>query len=608
MHVVAVVNEPGEFHELLKLAHLLRERHETETTFVFIRPDYVAIKRHGEVCTRAKIPYIHASEQFSIDAVPLALNRTGLDDYVPTFQAAPSLLNVRRIWVRDFIRSAEWKSAIAIPPKARWLSRVGIAVLALYKVLRIPPNEGLLLHLARFHHTTRRIGAIKRFATAVLRWTKADLVLLGQDFAASENTIFAKTAQALGVPTAILPFAMGTTKEINESLYSSSAHLHGSDLFSRAFERFAPHWINIYRGRALVRAPAGEAAAYILSEMDTPLPWLPHSGCARLLASSQQAYDYYVQAGMSAEKVVLTGSLNDRLWTYPGQLETPAGGGRSAGWFERMVQENVRQNIATETVRSTLGRTLMAPEGHNPGMLRRLKFFFGGRFEPDSFEQRMGALNRRLSYENPDEQGEVALVSPTRPSTRPITVVSWVTDQYGREGPPLEFKDYDQLSRAWAASLRSVARDLGITVVISLHPTLDFEKLRYLEDEFGFLIWRGQLSEILHVAHVFVACVSSTLIWANNLGVPSLNYDCYRYGYREFDSAGCIVTAETHFDFEMELRRLISDQAYRTELESRSAKLRGYWGFYDGSSDDRILEAVDTLVEEAAAQRCSASS
>jgi len=603
MRVVAVVNEPGEFHELLKLARLLRERRGTETAFVFIRPDYVAIKRHGEICTRAKIPYIHASQSFSIDTVPFALNDVCLDDYFPTFQAAPDMLRSARFWVRKFTTSMEWRSALKVPPRARWLSRVGIGVTALYKLGGIAPNEGLALHLARFHQTLRRIRAMKLFATAVIRWTEADLVLMGQDFAASENTVFARTALKLGVPTAILPFAMGTTKEINESLYSSPAHVHGSDLFSRVFERFAPHWINIYRGRALVRAPAGEAAAYIVSDMDTPLPWLPQSGCARLLAPSQQAYDYYVGAGMSSDNVVLTGSLNDCLWGHPGQTGIALGDSRSSSWFERMVEINVRQNIATEAVRATLGRTLMAPEGHNPDMLRRLKFFFGGRFEPDSFEQRMGALNRRLSYGLPAKSGRRQLKGAVTAAPRPTIVVSWVTDQYGREGPPLEFKQYDELSRAWATSLRSVARDIGATVVISLHPTLEFDKLRYLEDEFGFLVWRGQLSEIIHTAHVFVACVSSTLIWANNLNVPSLNYDCYRYGYREFDEAGCIVTTETHFDFEMELRRLALDDAYRAELNARSKDRQGYWGFYDGLSEDRLLKAIDILIVDANAAK-----
>jgi len=601
MRVLLVVNEPGEFNELLQLARLLRAERGAYCAFVFIRPDYVSIERHGEICRSVGFQYVHADDRFSLGGVPLALDPSVADDYRPTTLT----------W-RDPNRDIrKWLAGLQLPPELHRLGRIGLpgrllaglslAVFPAYLLLRRLKFSARSLHqIVHFRPHLRRVARMKRFSIVTLRYFKAELVVLGQDFAGSENSVFTKVASALKVPVVVLPFAMGTTKEINESLYPLADYRFTGTLLERHAAKRFPKWLNVYRGRLLFRQPPEQVLAFELSGVSSPIPWAPQSGVGTLLLPSQQALDYYVSAGLDPALMRVTGSLNDRWWRAD-PAERPQHSD-AVRWFGSMRHRNTLRNEVVDSVRGMLTKALLDDQ-EQPAEARaqfdKLRFFLGPRFRPDNFPTQAWGVSQHVRPEEAEPATELrSSREPNADATGrgKLVLVSWVTNQFSRPAPTLEFESYEALSRAWAKTLQDAARDEGATVAVSLHPTLDPARMQYLEDEFGFLIWRGRLIEIIDTADIFIASVSSTLLWANNFGVPSINYDVFRYGYSEFSEAGSIVTVATHYEFESELRRMLTDEAYRLIWSRRSEERRGYWGAFDGLSEGRILASIDEAV------------
>lgn len=588
MRFLAIVNEPGEFNELLQLARLLKTSRSAEFLFCFIRPDYVPVERHTEICRKEKFAYVLADSRFSIEAVPFFIKSTSIDDYIPNSSRKTSLVYDTNLWKKEF-RKAELSSAQQ-HRKNRSLellvmdflsSSVGVRAINYFTRAKY---TGTLVELGHFRTARNRINRAGKYIRAVASYFKPDHVVLAQDFAASENTVAVIEAERLNIPCTILPFAMGTTKEINESLYGSTVHNFKRGILANYFALRFPHWLNVYRGKVLVRAPVGEAMAYILSGYDTNVPWTPQSGRATLLAPSRQSSDYYISAGIMESQIKITGSLNDRYWASDHKKRPKAP--EAISWFSQKQVLNLDQMEKVERMRYAV-RQALVEEAKGPDSIRnleRMKFFFGETFDSEKFDRRVISLVRKLQAPNLEN-----LIGSEKSK---LIIVSWVTDQFGRKGPSLEAKSYLELCNMWAKTLNSIARDYGYTVAVSLHPTLEPSEFSFLEDEYGFFIWGGSLIEVLNQADIFVASVSSTLLWANNFNIPAINYDCYKYGYREFEDAGSILTVMNRTDFEARLRRLIEDKEFYRSLQKRSKERADYWGFFDGESEKRIIEAL----------------
>ncbi len=76
----------------------------------------------------------------------------------------------------------------------------------------------------------------------------------------------------------------------------------------------------------------------------------------------------------------------------------------------------------------------------------------------------------------------------------------------------------------------------GCNILVSLHPRMDPKKYSYIEEKFQCRIAQERLAEFLVLADVFVAHLSSTVVWAVLCGIPvvvldhlSLNKNFYDY-------------------------------------------------------------------------------
>jgi len=73
-----------------------------------------------------------------------------------------------------------------------------------------------------------------------------------------------------------------------------------------------PRWVRWHKGRRLFRCPPGRILAMERAGIAPPLPWVFNSGHADAIAMESEAMiDYYAEAGMRNDRMLLTGALSD---------------------------------------------------------------------------------------------------------------------------------------------------------------------------------------------------------------------------------------------------------------------------------------------------------
>ncbi len=128
----------------------------------------------------------------------------------------------------------------------------------------------------------------------------------------------------------------------------------------------------------------------------------------------------------------------------------------------------------------------------------------------------------------------------------------------------------------------------GCNVLVSLHPRMDPREYAFIEEKFKCRIAKERLAEFLVVADVFVAQVSSTVVWAVLCGIPtvvldhlSLNKNFYDYlktvrVVREISLVGKAVfeacTADA-LDFENDWNELSKTEVFDGKTIDRYVKL-----------------------------------
>lgn len=164
----------------------------------------------------------------------------------------------------------------------------------------------------------------------------------------------------------------------------------------------------------------------------------------------------------------------------------------------------------------------------------------------------------------------------------------------GGTRPGVEFSTFDALVQFWVTAL---TRHAGFSVLISLHPSFEPSKMKYVE-QWGATIVNEHISELLPLCDLFVASISSTIQWAIAQGKPTVNYDVYKYHYADYTSVDGVIYVERAADFNRELTRLTEDSAYLAEVRRRQEKSAPQWGTRDGHARERIVALFDTLISK----------
>jgi hypothetical protein len=177
------------------------------------------------------------------------------------------------------------------------------------------------------------------------------------------------------------------------------------------------------------------------------------------------------------------------------------------------------------------------------------------------------------------------------PSQRPLLLCALPPDQYRSGRPGAEFDSYEKLVRAWAAMLAE-AREFS--VLLRLHPRTLREEVPYLESEYGLELTGHDTASLIPHCDLYVASVSATIRMAVACGKPVINYDCYRFRYRDFIEVPGVLTVEDAPAFARELRALADPPA----LEALAAKQRAFAAtanLIDGRAHERLLGLINSL-------------
>lgn len=163
-----------------------------------------------------------------------------------------------------------------------------------------------------FLESLESLSAARANARAIVRSLRPDVAVLGGDMPGYTTAAFIKGFHDEGIPSAIVSSTMSNGLEQAE-VYSG-APLHHVE--SRWQAKFAanefPKWVTTHRGLRLLYSRPGRILAMEALRLAPPKPWVFNSGFADAIAMESEAMrDYYLEAGLPKDNMVLTGSPSD---------------------------------------------------------------------------------------------------------------------------------------------------------------------------------------------------------------------------------------------------------------------------------------------------------
>jgi hypothetical protein len=176
---------------------------------------------------------------------------------------------------------------------------------------------------------------------------------------------------------------------------------------------------------------------------------------------------------------------------------------------------------------------------------------------------------------------------------RMLVVVAFPPNQFAaRWTSTFEYASFEQLVDGWLQALSPL---LGsVDILISPHPRLDPAALKPLQ-AVGCHVFENPTEELVPLADIFVASISATIRWALALGIPVINYDCYRYRYDDFKPAPGMLLVEDQTAFGLALRRLCTSSTAYAELREKQQADGFNWGFIDGQFSARFRDLLTAV-------------
>ncbi|MFC2081657.1 hypothetical protein ACFLR0_00550 [Candidatus Bipolaricaulota bacterium] len=163
----------------------------------------------------------------------------------------------------------------------------------------------------------------------------------------------------------------------------------------------------------------------------------------------------------------------------------------------------------------------------------------------------------------------------------------------GSGRPDCEFREYDELATFWAETLTAVE---GFSTILCLHPRADPPKFAHLESE-NVRVVGGNTSRMIPVCDLYVAGMSSTIRWAIACGIPTINYDVYRYRYRDYDEAG-VLYVDSREAFRETVADVTGDAALYAALLEQQQLCMAEWGVLDGRVKERMMSLIGRLAAQ----------
>ena len=207
-----------------------------------------------------------------------------------------------------------------------------------------------------------------------------------------------------------------------------------------------------------------------------------------------------------------------------------------------------------------------------------------------------GSLANDILYENRNNPGvsKNSIFSKFGLPTNKVMILTSLpsNDLAGQSRPEFEFENYEKMIEFW---VRSLARVGGANVIVSLHPSANYDAIKHIEDV-GVKIFRGNIKQVIPFCDFFVAAISSTIQWAIVCGKPVINYDVYKYQYTDYESVDSVLYAGNKGEFLRQLDLLGNNNEKYSSILNKAAKSVTNWGEMDGRCGERIVNSLTDLI------------
>lgn len=160
-------------------------------------------------------------------------------------------------------------------------------------------------------------------------------------------------------------------------------------------------------------------------------------------------------------------------------------------------------------------------------------------------------------------------------------------------GDGVEFDNFRSLVEFIVTSTVEAAGD-QFNVVVSLHPRTRREDVAFIQDG-PVRIADGPIEMLLPASNLYISVASATIRWAIACEVPVINYDAYRYDYRDYHGLEGVVDVKTREQFKQQVVSIISNNAYRERLIQVQAADAARLFRLDGKAEGRIVGLIATL-------------
>lgn len=182
----------------------------------------------------------------------------------------------------------------------------------------------------------------------------------------------------------------------------------------------------------------------------------------------------------------------------------------------------------------------------------------------------------------------------------PLLVVGGCPNQLAG-APGFAFSGYEEMVAHMAGCMKNLSD--RYTVLLRPHP--NFAGLVPLFEAHGIRSCTLDTARLVALADAYIAFASATIRWAVALGIPTINYDVFHYGYDDYRTLRGVLHAVEPTDFAAAVERLHPEHPEYAELRQACRDEAPSWGALDGCCTERIEALVNRLCAEKPVRRSS---
>lgn len=198
-------------------------------------------------------------------------------------------------------------------------SDMPLALLRSYIVSQAQNKPALKRFLDWLYRSYREITVLprtlrhRRQTRRLLLDLSIQLVILPEENVGYQSAMYVNAAHELGRSSVVVPYTIANATEAAEHAINNP-RLFVRGPWRKFIARLYPRWVYKHHGRRLLLQPS----CYILTaewlKLAPPDPWMINSGSAdAITVESQIMMNYYLNNGIPAKRLALTGSVSDDL-------------------------------------------------------------------------------------------------------------------------------------------------------------------------------------------------------------------------------------------------------------------------------------------------------